>query len=200
LLRVLQEKEVRPVGSSASKTVDVRVIAATNRSVEEAVHRGVFRQDLFYRLNVVRICTPPLRECRTDIPALAAHFIRQLNVRFRREVRGIQAAALAALSAHDFPGNVRELEHLLESAYALGATSTITLGDLPALSAGPRSELAPFECAGVLPSLSDALARVERELIGRALAVHGDNRDEAAQALGLSVRTFYRRLKALGLG
>ncbi|MGH7277437.1 MAG: sigma-54-dependent transcriptional regulator, partial [Candidatus Rokuibacteriota bacterium] len=107
LLRVLQEMQVRPVGSTKAFSVDVRVIAATNRNLEQAMNNGTFRQDLFYRLNVVRVHLPPLRERREDIPAIVNHFLRRFNKRFRRDIRGIAPEALAALSGYDFPGNVR---------------------------------------------------------------------------------------------
>lgn len=191
LLRVLQEKEVRPVGATKSYTVDLRVIAATNRQIEEAMKDGSLRQDLFYRLNVVRIQMPPLRERKEDIPALVAHFLRQFNQRFRREVTGLDPEALRALTAYDFPGNVRELENLIERAYALGARDHLTLADLPSLSAGAR-ETAPSR---PLPTL----AEVEKELILQALSVHKNDKERAAKALGLSRRTIYRRLKEYGL-
>jgi len=191
LLRVLQEKEVRPVGSAKSHAVDVRVIAATNRRLEEAVREGSLRQDLFYRLDVVRVEIPPLRERKADIPALVAHFLHRFNRRFGREVTGIAPAAMAALMAHDFPGNVRELENLLERAYALGVGREITPGDLPPFSARPEAPPA----AGELPTLAQA----ERTLILRALELYGHDKDRAARALGISRRTLYRRLKEYGL-
>jgi len=191
LLRVLQEKEVRPVGSAKSHAVDVRVIAATNRRLEEAVREGSLRQDLFYRLDVVRVEIPPLRERKADIPALVAHFLHRFNRRFGREVTGIAPAAMAALMAHDFPGNVRELENLLERAYALGVGREITPGDLPSFSARPEAPPA----AGELPTLAQA----ERTLILRALELYGHDKDRAARALGISRRTLYRRLKEYGL-
>src|SRR5437867_9854103 len=134
LLRRLQEKEIRPVGSTKTHTVSVRVIAATNKDLEAVVQSGSFRQDLFYRLNVVRILVPPLRERRSDIPALLAYFLRRFNERFRRDVKGIAPDAMAALAAYDFPGNVRELENLLERAFALGARDEIERANLPELS------------------------------------------------------------------
>src|SRR5262245_15871030 len=137
LLRVLQEMQVRPVGSTKAHPVDVRVIAATNRDLDRSIADGNFRQDLFYRLNVVRITLPPLRERRDDIAALVTHFLRRFNRRFHREVRGVAPDALAALSAYSFPGNVRELENLIERAYAMGAREQITLGDLPSLGRTP---------------------------------------------------------------
>jgi two-component system response regulator HydG len=173
--------------------VDVRIVAATNRQVERAIQDGSLRQDLFYRLNVVRIHIPPLRERKSDIPALVAFFLRQFNDRFGREVHGLTAEALAALTAYDFPGNVRELENLLERAYALGARGDITPADLPALT--PRTP-APAPAPGaVLPSLAEA----ERDLILRALHVHDHDKERAARALGISRRTMYRRLKEYGL-
>ncbi|MGH7262884.1 MAG: sigma-54-dependent transcriptional regulator [Candidatus Rokuibacteriota bacterium] len=191
LLRVLQEKEVRPVGAAKSHSVDVRIIAATNRHLEEAMKDGSLRQDLFYRLNVVRVHLPPLRERKEDIPALVAHFLRQFNQRFRREVTGIDPDALAALTAYDFPGNVRELENLIERAYALGARDSLKLSDLPSLTARPQ------ELASTRPL--PTLAEVEKDLILRALQIHKNDKEGAAKALGLSRRTIYRRLKEYGV-
>jgi DNA-binding NtrC family response regulator len=192
LLRVLQEMQVRPVGSTKAYPVDVRVIAATNRNLEQAMQAGTFRQDLFYRLNVIRIQLPPLRERREDIPALVNHFIRRFSKRFRREVRGISADALNALMTYDFPGNVRELENLIERAFAMGAREQITLADLPSLAARPV--ITPAVATKAVPTL----AEVEKELILRALAVFDNDKEEAARALGISRRTIYRRLKEYG--
>lgn len=192
LLRVLQEMQVRPVGSTKAFPVDVRVIAATNRNLEAEMTSGRFRQDLYYRLNVIRINLPPLRERREDIPALVNHFIRRFNKRFRRDVRGITPDALNALAAYDYPGNVRELENLIERAFAMGAREQITLADLPSLTARP--EVAPSVATKTIPTL----AEVEKELILRALAVFNNDKEEAARALGISRRTIYRRLKEYG--
>src|SRR4029453_8104070 len=189
LLRVLQEMQVRPVGSTKAYNVDVRVIAATNRNLEQAMHAGTFRQDLFYRLNVVRIQLPPLRERRDDIPALVNQFIR----RFSRDVRAIAADALEALTAYEFPGNVRELENLIERAFAMGAREQITLNDLPPLGTGSVSAVAAPQ-SGTVPRLAD----VEKDLILRALAFYKDDKEAAASALGISRRTIYRRLKEYG--
>jgi DNA-binding NtrC family response regulator len=191
LLRALQEREVRPVGSTRSHPVDVRIIAATNQNLEAAVRDGRLRPDLLYRLDVVRIAIPPLRDRKEDIPALVAHCLRQLNQRFGRDVREVAPEALAALRAYDFPGNVRELENLLERAYVLGAARRLTLADLPVLSPGGGAT-PPL---GPLPTLAEA----ERDLIVRALRVHGGNKEQAARALGLSPRTLYRRLQEYGL-
>jgi len=193
LLRVLQEMQVRPVGSTKAFSVDVRVIAATNRNLEQAMTNGAFRQDLFYRLNVVRVSLPPLRDRREDIPAIVNHFLRRFNRRFRRDIRGIAPEALAALTAYDFPGNVRELENLIERAFAMGARDQITLADLPSLTRG--SEVAPI----LTPQSVPTLAEVERELIVRALSLFKDDKEAAARALGISRRTIYRRLKEYGM-
>jgi DNA-binding NtrC family response regulator len=192
LLRVLQEMQVRPVGSTKAFPVDVRVIAATNRNLEQAMKSGIFRQDLFYRLNVIRITLSPLRERREDMPPLVNHFIRRFNKRFRRDVRGITPDALTALATYDFPGNVRELENVIERAFAMGSREHITLADLPSLSTRPT--LTPTVDTKSVPTL----AEVEKELILRALAVHNNDKEEAARALGISRRTIYRRLKEYG--
>jgi DNA-binding NtrC family response regulator len=194
LLRVLQDNEVRPVGSARSFTVDVRVVAATNRSLEASVREGRLRQDLYYRLNVVRLVAPALRDRRSDVPALVQHFVRQFNERFNRHVQGIAGDALAALVAYDFPGNVRELENLVERAFALGARDEIRLDDLPALTARLPATVST-ELAGDLPPLDTALAQLERELIVKALQLHDNDRERAARALSISTRTFYRRLR-----
>jgi DNA-binding NtrC family response regulator len=187
LLRVLQDGEVRPVGAVRSQRVDLRVLAATNRNLDEAVRAGAFRQDLFYRLNVVRIHVAPLRERREDIPVLVHHFLRLLNDRLGRAVKKVAPDALAALSAYALPGNVRELENILERAYALGAREEITLADLPPLG-GPKD-------AGPGGAPIPTLVEAERDLIARALRHYGGDKDQVARALGLSRRTLYRRLK-----
>jgi DNA-binding NtrC family response regulator len=202
LLRVLQEKDVRPVGSTRSYSVDTRVIAATNKNLDAAIKDGSLRQDLFYRLNVVRIQVPPLRERKPDVPALVTAFIRLFNQRFNREIKGIAPDAMAALHAYEFPGNVRELENLIERAYALGARDQIRLQDLPALGGASRDEPAPAAFASLEAAAGGAvptLAQAERELILRALELHRNDRAKAARALGLSSRTLYRRLKEYGI-
>src|SRR5437899_4656196 len=194
LLRVLQEMSVRPVGSTKAHPVDVRVIAATNRDLDRSIADGRFRQDLYYRLNVVRVSLPPLRARREDIPALVNHFLRRYNRRFRRDVKGITPDALATLGGYDFPGNVRELENVIERAFAMGAREQITLADLPVLgTASVPSMAAP--ASGSVPRLAD----VEKDLILRALAFYKDDKEAAASALGISRRTIYRRLKEYGM-
>jgi len=193
LLRVIQDKEIRPVGSTKTHAVSVRMIAATNKNLEVVVQNGSFRQDLFYRLNVVRIMVPPLRERKGDIPALITYFLRRFNERFRRDVKGISPDAISALTAYDFPGNVRELENLLERAYALGARDEIGRANLPELAA--RSDAPVVTVDEPIPTLDQA----ERDLIARALARFRNDKEQAARALGLTVRTLYRRIKKFGL-
>ena len=194
LLRVLQEMQVRPVGSTKAHPVDVRVIAATNRDLDRSIADGRFRQDLYYRLNVVRVTLPPLRARRDDISALVNHFLRRYNRRFRRDVKGITPDALATLGGYDFPGNVRELENVIERAFAMGAREQIGLADLPVLgNASVPSVSIPQ--SGTVPRLAD----VEKDLILRALAFYKDDKEAAASALGISRRTIYRRLKEYGM-
>jgi DNA-binding NtrC family response regulator len=181
--------------------VDTRVIAATNKNLESAIKDGSLRQDLFYRLNVVRIHVPALRERKPDVPALVTAFVRQFNQRFGREIKGIAPDAMAALLAYGFPGNVRELENLIERAYALGARDQIRLVDLPALGGAVSSDPAP-PAPAMATAMGDTvptLAQAERDLILRALDIHGNDRAKAARALGLSSRTLYRRLKEYGI-
>ena len=195
LLRVLQEMQVRPVGSTKAHSVDVRVIAATNRDLDRSIADGRFRQDLYYRLNVVRVTLPPLRARRDDISALVNHFLRRYNRRFRRDVKGITPDALAALGAYDFPGNVRELENVIERAFAMGAREQITFADLPALGTTAVMPTTSSATTGTVPRLAD----VEKDLILRALAFYKDDKEAAASALGISRRTIYRRLKEYGM-
>ena len=194
LLRVLQEKEVRPVGSTQVHHVDVRIVAATNQNLDQLVLSGKFRQDLFFRLNVVRIQTPPLRTMKEDIAHLAMNIVRRLNRHFNRRVQSIAPDAVESLKAYDFPGNVRELENIIERAYALGADTQITLEDLPVLSKGAAG--APLSPETASRTLDD----LERDLIAQTLRLHNDDKAKAAEALGMSERTLYRRLKKHGLG
>src|SRR3989441_3219160 len=143
LLRAIEEKQVWPVGGTKPVRIDIRIIASTNRDLAREVEAGRFRSDLFYRLNVVHIALPPLREHVEDIPLLADHFIREFNQKLARRVRGIDRDALRALMAHPWKGNVRELEHVIESAMILSDGEVLTIGDLPRCVVGdsvPRNE------------------------------------------------------------
>ncbi len=191
LLRVLQEREVRPVGSDRSIKVDVRVVAATNRPIEEAIQDGTLRKDLFYRLNVVPIQLPPLRERTSDIPLLVQHFMEAFNARTGKAVRAISAEALEILTHHPWPGNVRELENVVERAYALGAGPVITAKDLPPYLAS--------EPVGTLKTASPQrpvlLRDLEAETILRVLRETGGNQVQAARLLGVDRKTIYRKVK-----
>jgi two-component system response regulator PilR (NtrC family) len=202
LLRVLQERKVRSVGASAEVSVDVRVLAATNRPVEEDVRTGRFRQDLYYRLNVIRIEVPPLRERREDIRPLAEHFLAQCAKEQGKELRGLSPDALRALEAYAFPGNARELENVMERAVALATAQVIGLGDLTSEVSGAAAQPTPSLVA--LPSdgcnLDDVLGELERRLILQALERSGGVRTQAAKLLGVTLRSLRYRLHKHALG
>jgi DNA-binding NtrC family response regulator len=194
LLRVLEQGEVRPVGASRVLTVNVRVLAATNRDLERAVREGSFRQDVYYRLNVVRIAVPPLRERRDDIPLLAAHVLRGAAEGQARP-RRLSPGALAALMAYAWPGNVRELENVLETLALAATGETIEVEDLPAaLRDRPPASLEEPLFAG-LPSLEE----MEKRYLAHVLEVLEGNRSRAAEALGIDRRTLYRMIERFGL-
>ncbi len=197
LLRVLQERKVRGVGEANETSVDVRVLAATNRNIEEDVKAGRFRQDLYYRLNVIRIAIPPLRDRREDVPELAKHFLDRCAHEHDKPLRSIAPDALRALDAYDFPGNVRELENIVERAVALAAGPNIALGDLPEEVGGAAAR--PNETLLTLPdegcNLDDVVGEVERRLILEALARTGGIRTSAAKLLGITLRSLRYRLQ-----
>ncbi len=193
LLRALQEKEVRPVGSAESVSVDLRIIAATHRDLQQMVADGSFRTDLFYRLDVVRIEIPPLRDRREDIPLLAQHFIAK-HARPGLPIEGIDDDALELLCAHEWPGNVRELENVIESALALAPGPRLRAADLPRER---RTSSSPV--ASLPADLPLSLASYERAALERALAeARGDAR-AAARRLGIGRSTLYRKLAHHGL-
>jgi DNA-binding NtrC family response regulator len=191
LLRVLEDKEVRPLGSNQSMRVDARVVSASNRNLEGLVSEGKFRRDLYYRLNVIRIELPALRQRRNDIPLLVDHFIRKFAAIANHRVDGIQADALAALKSHDWPGNIRELEHTIERAVLLGKGSVISVADLPSnLTARNDGALIVDQALARQLTLHD----LEREYIGKVLANAHGNKTEAARILGVDRTTLYRKL------
>jgi transcriptional regulator with GAF, ATPase, and Fis domain len=189
LLRVLQERCVRPVGAADDKPVDVRVITASKKPLRELIEEGTLREDLYYRLAVVELKLPPLRERRSDIPLLCDHFLGRIAEEREEPKKRLSRAALQRLCAHEFPGNVRELEHLLVSATVFAAGDTIEAEDL-AIDAG-RAEPTRGADAGNYQDFKEA----ERGRILATLNAHGWNRAKAARALGMARRTFYRRLK-----
>ncbi len=196
LLRVLQEHEFERVGGNRTIRVDIRVLAATNRNLEEAVRSGRFREDLYYRLNVVRLQIPPLRERREDIPALAEHFLRKYNAETGKSIPGISAAALEALLAHGWPGNVRELENAIERAVVLGSGAAISPADLALRGAAPStaasaSRGAPADDDGL--AFHEAVEAFKKRHLKRALDLASGNQTRAAELLGLQ-RTYLARL------
>ncbi|HVP19690.1 MAG TPA: sigma-54 dependent transcriptional regulator [Spirochaetia bacterium] len=188
LLRVLQDRKVQRLGGTQAIPINARIVAATNRDLEALRAEGRFREDLYYRLNVIRIGVPPLRERRGDIPALAGYFVEKLNGQMGRKVRGLLPDALARLSAYSFPGNVRELENVIERAFILCSSDTI----------GPRDLGEPFSRASRTPR-TGRLRDQERELIEKTLARHGGNRTHAAKDLGISRRTLLNKIKEAGI-
>jgi transcriptional regulator with PAS, ATPase and Fis domain len=188
LLRALQEKEIRPVGSTDRIPINVRVIAATNRDLEAGIRAGTFRQDLYFRLNVVQIRLPALRERTVDIPLLVAHFLDKFSEP-PQPVRAISDDALGRLMAYDWPGNVRELENAIECAVALSSDSVLTVDDLALV---PNGAL-----AGSLPDDNElvSMAEIERRAVMRALRETLGDKLAAARLLGIGKTTLYRKLK-----
>jgi len=195
LLRVLQERQFERVGGNKTISANVRVMAATHRDLERALREGTFRDDLYYRLNVVTIQIPPLRERREDIPPLLDHFLRTFAEKNRREVTGLTAAARDALLKYDYPGNVRELENIVERAFLLCRGHVIDLEELPAtVRPGQRSAADP------LPrDFSGVLAEIERQAIQSALDRSGGVQTQVASELGISARAPHYKMKKDGL-
>jgi two-component system, NtrC family, response regulator AtoC len=195
LLRTLQESEIRRVGDTQPTQVDLRVIAATSRDLDAAVAAGGFRPDLFYRLNVLPLRLPPLRERKSDIPLLAQHFVDKFNLALRRnpKVRGVTAEALAVLCGHSWPGNVRELENLIERAMVLAEGDVLDLSAFGGLVAPP-----PAKEVGL--SIKRGVRELEIDRIRRALEATGGNRTRAATLLEISHRALLYKIKEYGLG
>ncbi len=201
ILRVLQEKSYQKIGSPREYSLDLQFIAATNRDLEKSVARGEFRQDLFYRLNVIRIDLPPLRERAGDIPLLLDHFLQIYNREYGRKLKGFSPEALEVLINYDYPGNVRELENLVERCVVLaGDQNEIPLASLPpALRQQERNPLHPARLPEEGLDLEKVVADLEIELIHQALERSGGNKTKAAELLGLSFRSFRYRLQKYGL-
>jgi DNA-binding NtrC family response regulator len=217
LLRALQESEIDPIGSKRSVRVDARIISATNRDLAQAVKEGGFREDLYYRLNVFPVDTPPLRDRREDIPALVSHFVRRFNVEEGKRVVGASPETLALLTDHDWPGNVRQLENAVYRAIVLSEAPYLQPYDFPAVS-GLKP---PFETvAGPAPSAEQLLAAlpkeapvrvlderghlrkledIEHDLIQLAIALYSGHMSEVARRLGIGRSTLYRKVREQGL-
>jgi len=192
LLRALEDKEIRPLGANQAEKVDTRVLSASNRILDDMVRQGTFRPDLYYRLNVIRVELPPLRERSEDIALLVDHFIRKFSDSARRKVTGIQEEALTALKNYSWPGNIRELEHTIERAVLLGRGSTVGIDDLPPQLAA-CGESAVVLGAALAKQLT--LRDLEREYIGKVLQTTQGNKTEAARILGVDRTTLYRKLE-----
>jgi len=191
LLRVLQEKEYEPLGAITTVKANVRVIAATNKRLSEQVACGAFREDLYYRLNIVRIVLPPLTDRREDIPLLVNHFIRLFNAKQGKRIQGISQAAVALLMRHAFPGNVRELQNIIEHAIVLCRSERIDIDCLPAelVDGGLASSMAQSK------SNASPLLDAEAEAILRTLREHDGHRGKTAAALGIDKSTLWRKMK-----
>jgi DNA-binding NtrC family response regulator len=188
LLRFLQEREIRPLGSPRAKKVDVRVIAATNRDVQKLVEEGKFREDLWYRLNVVRITVPPLCERASDIPLLVHYFLKRYNERYNLDTR-LTDSGLKAMMEYSWPGNIRQLQHMMERLTILAAGGRID----------DRAVQSAIEQMDSRDSASDTLADTEAEQIRRVLAATNGNKSRAAKILGIERKTLYRKLERMGL-
>lgn len=198
LLRVLEDKTVRPLGSTEPVPIDVRVIAATNKNLEEEVAKGRFREDLFYRLNVIKIVLPSLRERREDISPLALHFIDKYSREMEKDIRGISPKALEVLESYHYPGNVRELENIIARCVALETSNVIRRETLPQ----PVGEVNSLDIESSLASnasLDALLNNIEKRMIEKALKSTEGNKTEAAKILGITLRSLRYRLAKHGL-
>lgn len=210
LLRVLQEFQFEALGGTTTQSVDTRVILATNEDLAKAVHEGTFRQDLYYRVNVVNIVLPSLRERASDIPLLADHFIRESAETCGRDVEGFDSDAIKVMQGYGWPGNVRQLENVVERAVLLSRNSVLTVDDLPPELTGRETDqfqgpAAATPSAGVNlgdvsgKTLREALAGPERQIILQALRVNNWNRAATAEGLDINRTTLYKKMKRLGL-
>ena len=196
LLRVLQDREFEPVGGNKTHKVDVRLVLATNEDLEALVQSGKFRQDLFYRINVITITQPPLRERLGDIPLLVDHYLQEFNEQTGKSLKGFDDQAMHALQRYDWPGNVRELVNIIERSTVLSKSDIVTLNDLPEQFRRETSPAIPAALARMSGgNLKSALADPERQIIIDALEQNGWNRQETARMLGINRTTLYKKMK-----
>jgi two-component system response regulator PilR (NtrC family) len=204
LLRAIQERMIRRVGGTEDSKVEVRIIAATNRDLEDMVKKGTFRQDLFYRLNVINIKTPPLRERPEDIPNLAIHFLKKYNDRLGKNIGGISAEAMEMLKKYDYPGNVRELENILERTVALEGGATILPESLPPFVNTPSGrKLASTHEIQITDEgldLDKIMGQIEKELLIKAIHAAGGVKKKAAKLLNITFRSMRYRVEKYSLG
>jgi two-component system nitrogen regulation response regulator NtrX len=199
VLRVLQEQVVERVGGTSSVRVDVRVLAATNKDLSVEIRAGRFREDLYFRLNVIPIFVPPLRDREEDVPLLAEHFTAEFAREYGRRVKAMDAAAIAGLRSYPWPGNVRELRNVIERLMIMVPGDTITAGDLGFLEGAATSSADPYVRGGDLLSLHDARERFERDYILRALAQQQGNISRTAEVLGVERSNLYRKMRSFGI-
>ncbi|MDD3942943.1 MAG: sigma 54-interacting transcriptional regulator [Sphaerochaetaceae bacterium] len=200
LLRVLQERQFEPLGARETEKTDARIICATNRDLEELVRQGSFRQDLYYRIHIIAITIPPLRERREDIPLLAKQFLERFAILNNKTIESFSAEAYAAFYAYSWPGNIRELENVVERAVVLCQSDTIGLSDLPAQITGALTS--SRHGPGILPHAADvneAKDEVERRIILEALDRNARKVSHAAEELGIHRATLYRKMQRLGI-
>ena len=190
LLRVLQEKVIYRLGSTEPVKIDVRIISATNRNLEEAIKKGTFREDLYYRLNVVSIEVPPLREKKEDVPLLANHFFRKFTIENKKKINAISGAAMELLIAYKWPGNIRELENVIERGVVVCKNSEITPRDLPDIVREAKTE----PDTGTMPQLK-TLQEVEKQHIKKTLKEHHWNISKTAKELEIDRVTLYNKIK-----
>ena len=198
LLRVLQEEEITPLGSTGVKKIDVRVVAATAKDLGEEIKKGLFREDLYYRINVITIYLPPLRERFEDIPLVTEHFIEVFNTKLKKNIKGVSSEVMEQFMAYPWPGNVRELENVIERAILLAPGDTLEISDLP-----PTLKADQYPLSGFAPedisSIKVASRMLEKELIERALGKTGGNRTKAAKMLEVSRPMLISKIKVYGL-
>ena len=195
LLRVLQDREFEPVGGNVTHKVDVRLVLATNENLEECVKKGTFREDLYYRINVITLTQPPLRDRIGDIPLLSDHYLQMFNEQTGRKLTGIDEMAMQAMQHYHWPGNVRELVNVIERAVVLSRDTKITPADLPEKLFANHEHRASIEAHLGNASLKAALTEPERHLIIQALETSGWNRQKTAKALGINRTTLYKKMK-----
>jgi len=197
LLRVLEDRKVRRLGSKTETPVDVRVLAATNKDPEQAVGSGHLRQDLYFRLNVFHINLPPLREHKEDIPLLAEHILRDINVKHSKSVKGVGAEVMDIFMSHTWPGNIRELRNVLERSAIMCERDLITRACLPS-EFGKSQAKSPSDLGAMKFPIGTTVDAMERELILQTLAATGNNKTRAAELLGISLKTLHNKLKEYG--
>jgi PAS domain S-box-containing protein len=198
LLRVLQEKVYEPLGSTKSEKADVRIVAATNKNLEELVQKGLFREDLFYRINIVTLFLPPLRERSEDIPLLVEHFLRRFNSMRGKDIQGLSPKAMNILMSYDFPGNIRELENIVEYATVVCKGNLITMAHLPE-TLQKKIDLKKIPASEKLTEKEPLLEAVEKDIIFKTLKKHNWSRKLTAAQMGIHPTTLWRKMKRLNL-